>query len=399
MNYKNDFEIFKNQPHITYLDNAATTQTPNVVLNKVFEYKKFFNSNPHRGGHYLGIKSTQMYEESREQVKNFLNAKFSDEIIFTKSCTESINLVAYSYALENLNENDEILLAITNHHSNIIPWQFVSKKTGAKIKYLYCDSYGQILDDEIEKSFNSNTKIVAISHVTNAFGVIHPIEKIISIAKNFSCKILIDAAQSCAHFKYDLQKLDIDFLSFSGHKMFSLMGIGVLYIKKDLQETMNPFLMGGNMIDYVNEKDSTFAVGSKKFEAGTPNVEAAISLCESIKYIEKISFEKIKEIEENLLIYAYNSISKLDFLEVYLPNTLEKNSSILSFNIKSIHSHDVGTILDSNNVAIRTGHHCCQPFMKFMNLNTTCRASFSFYNTKEDIDQLVLAIKKVRRFL
>lgn len=400
--FKNDFRILKekvNGSTIAYLDNGATTQKPFQVIEAVEKYNKLYNGNPHRGAHYLSIKATELYENARKKVAKFIGIKDSREIIFTKNATEALNLIAYSYGMNSLKKGDEILLSITNHHSNIVPWQMVAKKTGAKIVYLNCDEKGQIKKEDIDEKINENTKIISISHLTNVFGVVHPIEYIIEKGRKYPATIIVDGAQSVPHMNIDMEKLNPDFLVFSGHKMLSSMGIGVLYGKIEKLEKMEPFLFGGDMIEYVDFYDTSFNEVPYKFEAGTQNVEGAVSLSSAIDYIENIGIGRIESIEGELLRYTVEKMKENKYIEIYGGDDLTNRKSMISFNVKDVHPHDVATILDSDNIAIRAGHHCAQPFMKYMGLNSTCRASFYFYNTFEDIDRLIDSLKKVRGVL
>ena len=343
------------------------------------------------------MEASNLMANARKTVQKFINAEYSEEVIFTKSTTESINLIAYSYGLEFINENDEIILGISNHHANIVPWQFVAKKKNAKIKFVYLTENGQFDIEDFKNKLSDKTKLVAISAVVNVTGVIQPIKEIIEIArnKNKNIRILVDAAQSMLHFKHDVQELDADFLVFSGHKLFTPMGIGVMYGKKDILDKMPPFLYGGDMIEFVTEQESTFAPLPNKFEGGTQNVEGAVTLEEAINFIEEISYEKINEIENSLTEIALEKLKKLDFVETYFTKDVER-AGIIAFNVKNVHSHDVAFILDSYNVAVRSGHHCAQPLMKYLGVPSCCRASFSIYNNEEDIDKLIEGLLKVK---
>lgn len=399
---KKDFKVLQQNVKgstIAYLDNGATTQKPKQVVDAINKYNEIYNGSPHRGAHYLSVKATEIYESTREKVANFIGVKNPKEIVFTKNTTEALNLIAYSYGLKKLKEGDEIVLAITNHHSNIVPWQYVAKKTGAKIVYLNCDENGQLLEKDIEEKINEKTKIISLSHLTNVFGVVHPIETIVEKGKKYSATVIIDGAQSVPHMKVNMEELGGDFLVFSGHKMLASMGIGVLYGKMEKLEEMDPFLFGGDMIEYVDLYDTTYDEVPHKFEAGTQNVEGVVSLSAAIDYIENIGMDKIEEIEEKLLKYTLEELSQNKYVEIHGSNNLKERKSMVSFNIKDVHPHDVATILDSKNVAIRAGHHCAQPFMKYMGLNSTSRASFYFYNTFEDIDRLVAGLEEVRGYL
>ncbi len=393
MDIKKDFPILENR-NIAYLDSAATTQKPVNVIRAIEEYYKNYNANPHRGAYSLSIKATEKYENAREKISKFINSKHKEEIIFTKNATESLNLIAYSYGMENLKQGDEVVLSIMEHHSNLVPWQKVCKVTESKLTYMYINENFELTDEEIERKITDKAKIVAITHISNVLGTINPIKKIINYAHKKGAIVVVDASQSIPHMKIDVQDLNADFLVFSGHKMLAPLGIGVLYGKKELLNKMNPFLMGGDMIEYVYEQNTTFAPLPNKFEAGTQNVEGVIGLVSAIDYIENIGYDKIQKIENELLEYAREQLSKLDYIELYLTSNKENHSGVISFNIKGIHPHDVASILDAEDVCIRSGNHCAQPLMRYLGIDSTCRASFYFYNTKEDVDKLVNALNK-----
>jgi len=393
MNYKEDFPILKNRD-IAYLDSGATTQKPEYVIKKVEEFYEKYNANPHRGAYTLSQEATEVYENVRTKVAGFINAKNREEIIFSKNATESLNLIAYSYGLENLKQDDEIVISIMEHHSNLVPWQKVAKNTGAKLSYMYINENFEISDEEIENKITDKTKIVGITHISNVLGTINNVRKVIEVAHKKGAVVVVDASQSIPHQKIDVQALDCDFLVFSGHKMLSPLGIGVLYGKKELLNKMTPFLMGGDMIEYVYEQETTFASLPNKFEAGTQNVGGVVGLGAAINYIEKIGYENIEKQEKEIVSYAIEELKKLDYLDLYLTSNLENHSSVISFNVKNIHPHDIASILDSEGVCVRSGNHCAQPLMRFLKIDSTCRASFYFYNTKEDVDRLVKALNK-----
>ncbi len=393
MNLKQDFPLLQNSK-ITYLDSGATSQKPLQVIYAVQEFYEKYNANPHRGAYTLSMEATEIYENTRQKIAHFINSKHTEEIIFSKNATEALNLLAYSYGMENLKNGDEIVLSIMEHHSNLVPWQKVSKVTGANLKYMYIGSDFEIADEEIETKITDQTKIVGITHVSNVLGTINNVKKIIKHAHKKGAVVIVDASQSIPHMKIDVQDLDCDFLVFSGHKMLAPLGIGVLYGKRELLNQMNPFLMGGDMIEYVYEQETTFAPLPNKFEAGTQNVEGVIGLGAAIDYIEKIGYDTIQEIEKEIVSYARQELSKLDYLTLYLTPNEANHSGVISFNIKGVHPHDVASILDSQNVCIRSGNHCAQPLMRFLGIDSTCRASFYFYNDKEDVDRLVWALKK-----
>lgn len=393
MNFKDEFPILQERK-ISYLDSGATTQKPQCVIDAIESYYKECNANPHRGAYSLSIEATEKYESTREKIAKFINARNREEIIFSKNATESLNLIAYSYGLDNLKKDDEIVLSIMEHHSNLVPWQYVTKKTNSKLKFMYINKDYELSKEEIESKITDKTKVVGITHVSNVLGTINNVKKIIKYAHKKGAVVIVDASQSIPHMKIDVQDLDADFLVFSGHKMFAPLGIGVLYGKKELLNKMTPFLMGGDMIEYVYEQNTTFAPLPNKFEAGTQNVEGVIGLGSAIDYIEKIGYKEIQNVEEAITKYAVNELSKLDFLELYITPHLENHSTVISFNIKGVHPHDVASILDSNGVCVRSGNHCAQPLLRYLGMDSTCRASFSIYNTKEDVDNLLEALKK-----
>ena len=390
---KKDFPIFENK-NIAYLDSGATTQKPRYVLDKINEYYEKSNANPHRGAYSLSVEATELYEGARAKIANFINAKYPEEIIFSKNASESLNLVAYSYGLDNLSEGDEVVLSIMEHHSNLVPWQMVTKKTKSTLKYMYINKDFELSKEEIESKITDKTKIVAITQVSNVLGTINNVKEIIKYAHKKGAKVLVDASQSIPHMKVDVRDLDADLLAFSGHKILAPLGIGVLYGKREILNKMNPFLMGGDMIEYVYEQNTTFAPLPNKFEAGTQNVEGVVGLAAAIEYIEKIGYDEIDKIEKEVVSYAIDELSKLDFLTLYMTPNRENHSSVISFNINGVHPHDVASILDSENVCVRSGNHCAQPLMRFLGIDSTCRASFYFYNTKEDVDRLVKALNK-----
>lgn len=392
-NFKKDFPIFENKD-IAYLDSGATTQKPTSVLEAIEKFYKNENANPHRGAYGLSIEATEIYENTRDKIAKFINAKHREEIIFSKNASESLNLIAYSYGLDNLKKDDEIVLSIMEHHSNLVPWQMVAKKTESKLNYMYINDNFEISDEEIETKITDKTKIVGITHVSNVLGTINNIEKIIKYAHKKGAIVVVDGSQSIPHMEIDVQKLDADFFVFSGHKMLAPLGIGILYGKREILNKMNPFLMGGDMIEYVYEQETTFAPLPNKFEAGTQNVEGVIGLGAAIDYIKNIGYNKIQEIEKEVTSYARQELSKLEYLTLYLTPNEEKHSSVISFNIKGVHPHDVASILDSENVCVRSGNHCAQPLLRSMVIDSTCRASFYIYNTKEDVDKLVIALNK-----
>lgn len=390
---KKDFPLLENR-EITYLDNGATAQKPIQVIKAIEEFYEKNNANPHRGAYELSIEATEEYESTRAKIAKFINAKHSEEIIFSKNATESLNLIAYSYGMDNLKKEDEVVISIMEHHSNLVPWQKITKATGSKLKYMYINKDFELSDEEIKNKITDKTKIVGITHVSNVLGTINPVKTIIQYAHEKGAIVIVDASQSIPHMKIDVQDLDADFLVFSGHKMLAPLGIGVLYGKKEILDKMTPFLMGGDMIEYVYEQETTFAPLPNKFEAGTQNVEGVIGLGAAIDYIENIGYNKIHDLESEVVSYARQELYKLDYLTLYLTPNVQNHCSVISFNIKGVHPHDVASILDSEKVCIRAGNHCAQPLLRSLGIDSTCRASFCFYNTKEDVDNLVKALNK-----
>ena len=393
MDFKKDFPIFENRD-ISYLDSGATSQKPQYVINAVEEFYKKFNANPHRGAYSLSLEATEQYENTREKIAKFINARNKEEIIFSKNASESLNLIAYSYGLSNLKQNDEVVLSIMEHHSNLVPWQFVTKQTNSILKYMYINNEFELSKEEIESKITDKTKVVGITHISNVLGTINNVKEIIKYAHKKGAIVIVDASQSIPHTKVDVQDLDADFLVFSGHKMFAPLGIGVLYGKKELLNKMPPFLMGGDMIEYVYEQNTTYAPLPNKFEAGTQNVEGVVGLGAAIDYIESIGYETINKVEQEVTEYAVNELSKLNFIEMYVTPNKQNHSSVVSFNVRGVHPHDVASILDVNGVCIRSGNHCAQPLLRYMGMDSTCRASFYIYNTKDDVDKLVKALDK-----
>ena len=393
MSIRDDFPILQNRK-MAYLDSGATTQKLKQVIEAIEKFYENNNANPHRGAYSLSIEATEEYENTRKKIAKFINARYEEEIIFSKNASESLNLVAYSYGLDNLKKDDDVVISIMEHHSNLVPWQYVTGKTQSNLKYMYVNENYELSKEEIESKITDKTKIVAITHVSNVLGTINPVKEIIKYAHKKGAIVIVDASQSIPHIKIDVQDLDADFLAFSGHKMLAPLGIGVLYGKREILNKMNPFLMGGDMIEYVYEQKTTFAPLPNKFEAGTQNVEGVIGLGAAIDYISNLGYDKIQEIEDELLDYAREELSKLDFLKIYMTPNRKNHSAVISFNIKGVHPHDVASILDTENVCVRSGNHCAQPLLRFLGEDSTCRMSLYFYNTKQDIDMLVEALKK-----
>lgn len=393
-NLRNHFPLFSNKD-VAYLDSAATTQKPKMVIDDLVEYYENYNANAGRGSYELSMQNTSIIENTRKKVKEFIGASDKGEVVFTKNCTEAINLVAYSYGLNFLSSQDEILLCISNHHANIVPWQFVAKITKCTLKYFYLDDDGQVDLEDFKYKVNKNTKIVALSSVVNTTGVIQPFTKIIEYAHKYGSLVLLDCSQSIAHFKHEVDKWGADFVTFSGHKMFSCFGVGVLYAKKELLDKMPPFIYGGDMIEYVEEQKSTYASVPTKFEGGTMDTASISTLSRAIDYITLIGFSEIEKIENMLMIELLFKLNSLDFVETYYTENVDR-VPVVAFNVKGVHSHDTAFILNKYGVSVRSGQHCTGPLHNFMCVNSTCRVSFNVYNTSSDIDKLIEALKKVK---
>lgn len=392
-----ELEIFVHGKPLVYLDNAASTLKCLPVINAVNKHYSAEAANIHRGVHFLSENGTMRYEETREQIKNFIGAKHAHEIIFTKGTTESLNLVAQCYAGEFLKKGDEILLSTMEHHSNIVPWQIAAQRVGAIIKAIPINDHGEIIIEEYEKLLTEKTKIVSVCHISNALGTINPIKEMIEMAHEVGALFVVDAAQSISHEDIDVIALDCDFLAFSSHKMFGPTGIGVLYAKEALLNKMPPYQGGGDMIDVVTFEKTTYNDLPHKFEAGTPHIAGGIALKYAIQYIESLGLSNIYSYEKSLLDYATEEILKLDGISII--GTARKKASVLSFVMHGAHPHDIGTLLDRQGVAVRTGHHCTQPLMKRFNIPATTRASFSVYNTFEEVDTFIQALKKAKELL
>ncbi|HIA6879347.1 TPA: cysteine desulfurase [Staphylococcus aureus] len=395
-----DFPILDqkvNGKRLAYLDSTATSQTPVQVLNVLEDYYKRYNSNVHRGVHTLGSLATDGYENARETVRRFINAKYFEEIIFTHGTTASINLVAHSYGDANVEEGDEIVVTEMEHHANIVPWQQLAKRKNATLKFIPMTADGELNIEDIKQTINDKTKIVAIAHISNVLGTINDVKTIAEIAHQHGAIISVDGAQAAPHMKLDMQEMNADFYSFSGHKMLGPTGIGVLFGKRELLQKMEPIEFGGDMIDFVSKYDATWADLPTKFEAGTPLIAQAIGLAEAIRYLERIGFDAIHKYEQELTIYAYEQMSAIEGIEIYGPPK-DRRAGVITFNLQDVHPHDVATAVDTEGVAVRAGHHCAQPLMKWLNVSSTARASFYIYNTKEDVDQLINALKQTKEF-
>lgn len=397
---RHDFPLLQrtmNNKPLVYLDNGATTQKPESVVRAICGYYGGCNANPHRGAYELSIQATDIYENARAKVQHFIHAPKANEIIFTKNATEALNLVAYSYGLAFVQPGDEIVLTIAEHHSNLVPWQMVAKAKGAVLKYIYLEKDGNLSEEDIETKITEKTKIVAVTHVSNVLGLVNDVRKVVDKAHRVGAVCVVDGSQSVAHLAVDVQQLDCDFFAFSGHKLLSPMGIGVLYGREALLDKMPPFLMGGDMIEYVTEQDTTYAELPAKFEAGTQNVGGVAGLAAAIDYLEDFTFARVEAVERDLVAYALPQLRELPYIELYgCDSTRDNKTGIITFNVKDVHPHDVSTILDAQGVAIRAGHHCAQPLMRYLGQNATCRASFYLYNTREDVDRWIAALKTVR---
>lgn len=390
--------VLENGKRLVYLDNAATTQKPLAVLNAVESYNKQDNANPHRGVYELGARATKAHEDSRSIVSRFLNAS-TDEIIFTQNTTESLNLVAYSYGMEFLKEGDEILLSVAEHHSNLVPWQRVSKVTGAKLVYLYPDAFGHLTEEELDQKITSKTRLIAVAQVSNVLGIEISVASIVRRARKAGAVVVLDCAQSVPHMPVDVKALDVDFAAFSGHKLYAPMGIGVLYGKKEILDKMPPFLTGGDMIGNVHEQSSTYAEVPRRFEAGTRNVGGEVGLAAAIGYLNSLGWDNIQNHERDLMIRALNGLAEIPHITVYGDLSPDKRHGVIAFNVEDVHPHDTASLLDSDGITIRAGHHCAQPLMEYLKINSCVRASFGIYNTPEDVDALINSLKNVRRWM
>jgi cysteine desulfurase/selenocysteine lyase len=386
-----------NGKQLVYLDNAATSQKPQVVIDTIMRYYQSENSNIHRGVHYLSEKATQAYEKARVKVQNFLNAAYREEIVFVRGTTEGINLVAQSYGRNNVKEGDEVLISAMEHHSNIVPWQILCGEKKATLHIIPMNDKGELLLDEYEKLLTPRTRIVAITHVSNALGTINPIKEMIASAHRRGIPVLIDGAQAVPHMKVDVQDLGCDFYTFSSHKMFGPTGVGVLFGRKKLLEAMPPYQSGGDMIKSVTFEKTIYNELPYKFEAGTPNIAGGLGLGAAIDYVHMLDLKAIGEYEHELLAYGTDKLLAIPGLRII--GTAKEKAAVLSFVIDGIHPHDIGTILDAEGIAIRTGHHCAQPVMLRFGVPATARASFAFYNTKDEVDALVNGIHKVKEIL
>lgn len=396
---RKDFPILNQKVHgnpLIYLDTSATSQSPSQVIDAMNEYYNEYNSNVHRGVHTLGTKATDGYEQARMKVRGFINAQRYEEIVFTRGTTAAINLVARSFGEDNISEGDEIVVTEMEHHANIVPWQELAKRKNAKLVFIPLEEDGTIKLENVEAVMTDKTKIVAITHVSNVLGTINDIKSIAEIAHKHDAYITVDGAQSVPHMSVDVQDLDVDFYAFSGHKMLGPTGIGVLYGKAELLDKMEPIEYGGDMIDFVDLRESTWTDLPVKFEAGTPMIAEAIGLSAAIDYINEVGADEILSYEQELVKYAYDKMSEIEGIELYGPK--EERAGLITFNLDGVHPHDLATALDSDGIAVRAGHHCAQPLMKFLGVSSTARASFYLYNTKDEIDFFIDSLKRTKEF-
>ncbi|WP_408069697.1 aminotransferase class V-fold PLP-dependent enzyme [Butyrivibrio sp. JL13D10] len=393
--FRGDFPILNKGDYI-YFDNAATSQRPNEVVDAIKDFYENSNANPLRGLYDWSVDATERYENARKTVADFIGAKTSEEIIFTRNTTESLNLVAYSYGLEEVKEGDEVVISVMEHHSNILPWQMVCRAKNAKLVYLEPDEEGVITESEYKSKITDKTRIVSIGHVSNVFGITNPVKEIAAYAHEKGATVVVDGAQAAPHIPVDVNDIDADFYAFSGHKLMAPMGIGVLYGKKKILEDMKPFLTGGEMIEYVTREDATYAELPHKFEAGTVNAAGAVGLEAAIKYLQKVGFDFIAEQEEKLTIRMMEGMKKLPYIKIYGSSDPKKHSGIVTFTMEGVHPHDISSVLNDDHVCVRAGHHCAQPLMQFIGAGSTARASVYFYNTEEEVDRFLEHLANVR---
>ena len=398
-NYREDFKFFSEYPDLVYFDNAATTQKPNVVLERMVRYYESENANPLRGVYDLSVKATDAYENARARTAEFIGAESASEIIFTRNASESLNLIAKSYGETFLKEGDEIVLTVMEHHSNLLPWQEVGKKTGVKLVFLEPDKTGFISDEEIKAKITEKTKLVSLAHISNVLGRKNPVEKVIKAAHDVGAVAVIDGAQAVPHTRVNVRELDADFYVFSGHKMLAPMGIGVVYGKKKLLNKMPPFLTGGEMIEYVELDSATYAEVPHKFEAGTVNVGGAVGLHAAMDYLDKVGFDYIEETELRLTKRLFEGMKAIPYIKIAGSENAEEHNGIITFTIDDVHPHDSASILNDAKICVRAGHHCAQPLMKLLGFNSTLRASLYFYNTEEEVDRFLDSLTKVRGWL
>lgn len=395
-NVRQDFVLLQNTDRV-YFDNAATSQKPKCVIDAVQEFYEKYNANVLRGLYPLSVEATERYENARKTVQRFIHAACPEEIIFTRNATESMNLVAYSYGMANLKAGDEILVSILEHHSNILPWQMVSRATGAKLVFLECEPDGTIPKEKMDEAFSEHTRLVAVTQVSNVLGCVNDIPELVKRARACGAVILMDAAQSAPHMPIDVQKLDVDFVAFSGHKMLAPMGIGVLYGKQELLEKMPPFLTGGEMIETVSRYDAVYAELPHKFEAGTVNAGGAVGLAAAIDYLESYGMDNLHAVEQELTAYLFRGMNAIPHVHVLGSQREDNHTGIVSFTVDQVHPHDISEVLSSDGMDIRAGHHCAQPLHDHLGIHSTARASLMFYNTKEEIDRFLESVSNIRR--
>jgi cysteine desulfurase/selenocysteine lyase len=396
---KEDFPILNkkvNGKELVYLDNAATSQKPQVVIDAISDYYSSHNSNVHRGVHTLSERATDMYEDARKTAAEFIGATIPDEIIFTKGVTESLNMVAFGWAVAKLSKDDVILVTESEHHSNLVPWQAVAKKTGATLRVLKMNENGEIPMGVFKKELTDEVKVVALSHTSNVLGTIFPIKEVCSLAKKVGAVVSVDGAQAIPHLKVNVQSLGCDFYSFSGHKMLGPMGTGVLWGRKELLEEMNPYLFGGGMINTVSTTDATWAKVPQKFEGGTPNVGGVIGLSAAMDYLQTLGMDEIRKHEVELVEYAIKQLNGIEGVRILGPKEAEKRSGLVSFVLEGIHAHDVGALLSEEGVAVRSGHHCTMPLHEGLSISSSVRASVYLYNDKADVDKLIAGVEKAK---
>ena len=395
-NVRQDFVLLQNTDRV-YFDNAATSQKPKCVIDAVQEFYEKYNANVLRGLYPLSVEATERYENARKTVQRFIHAACPEEIIFTRNATESMNLVAYSYGMANLKAGDEILVSILEHHSNILPWQMVSRATGAKLVFLECEPDGTIPKEKMDEAFSEHTRLVAVTQVSNVLGCVNDIPELVKRARACGAVILMDAAQSAPHMPIDVQKPDVDFVAFSGHKMLAPMGIGVLYGKQELLEKMPPFLTGGEMIETVSRYDAVYAELPHKFEAGTVNAGGAVGLAAAIDYLESYGMDTLHAVEQELTAYLFRGMNAIPHVHVLGSQREDNHTGIVSFTVDQVHPHDISEVLSSDGMDIRAGHHCAQPLHDHLGIHSTARASLMFYNTKEEIDRFLESVSNIRR--
>lgn len=396
--YRKDFDILKDGQYV-YFDNAATSQRPRQVLDAVSNFYKTANANPLRGLYDWSMEATEAYENARKTVADFLGGASTTEIIFTRNTTESLNLVAYSYGMDNVGEGDEIVVTVMEHHSNLLPWQMVARKNKAKLVFLEPGQDGVISEEEYKSKITDKTKIVAVGHVSNVMGITNPVKEIAEYAHSKGAVMVVDGAQAAPHMAVDVKDLNCDFYAFSGHKMMAPMGIGVLYGKEELLQNMQPFLTGGEMIEYVTREDATYAELPHKFEAGTVNAGDAVGLAEAIRYIQKVGFDFIEEREIKLTTMLMEGLKKMPYIKVFGSEDPTRHCGIVTFTMDGVHPHDMSSVLNDDKICIRAGHHCAQPLMQFIGAGSTARASVYFYNTEEEVERFLEKLSKVREVM